>query len=243
MNEIQSVCDALKDVRNPSTMLVLALSVGALVRVLKSKKVGDILDAIPLSFVKRIPKAWLPWLSVGIGGALTMLDAKLNAGLAWGPAMQVALMGAVLSGGAAVGGHETIAKLFSKTASADDGRAAPPKDNEPTRPGGLSLRAALLGAAVTWCVLGLSGCDLLRSSAAKTAKDVVLTAADIACVEDSPLMTAEETAAACGILMNPFVRELLDNLIGQREAARRAGFVWKRKDVVETVTTKDAGRD
>lgn len=63
----------------------------------------------------------------------------------------------------------------------------------------------------------------------KTVLDLVLRAADIACLETgkgSAFGDSEAAADACGIARDPVLRDIVHNLVGQREAAKRAGFMW-----------------
>ncbi len=240
--DTQIVLDTVKDVENPFTLLALAAIVGAIVRVLKTKKAGDIFDAIPLPFIKRIPKEVLPWCAVAIAGVLAFLDAKLNAGLSWRQSAILGFWGAVLSGGTAIGGNETIAKLLKQfiPGSGGDGpkQVAAPNKPEPPKLQRVSVAQMALVAVIAVYMVFLQACAYLTP---KNAKDGILTASDIACVEESPLLDADETAVACGILRSPITRELLKRLIGQREAGKRAGYHWQPLEVTETVTTRDAG--
>src|SRR5690348_10218139 len=126
-----------------TTMAIIAVFVGGVVRVLKTKKMSDLLDALP--FTKSIPKDLLPWLAVLLGVIITTLDGKLNGHIAtWQQALEVALAG-IFAGGTAVAGHETVAKALGKK---KDG--APPVDpselktDPPPPPSSLSRRALCL---------------------------------------------------------------------------------------------------
>ena len=135
--------EQLKDVTNPITLASIAVIVGGVVRVLRTKKVGDLLDAMP--FTKRIPAPYLPWLAVALGMVLAFLDAKFNAGLSWRDALLVSLAG-ILAGGTAVAGHETIAKTVGRVRTGNTTPPPPPTRKEmpaspsipPAPPSGLS---------------------------------------------------------------------------------------------------------
>lgn len=75
---------------------------------------------------------------------------------------------------------------------------------------------------------------------ARTVSDVVLTGANIACLENeaAPFTTAEEAEVACRILTNPAVRDIVQRLLSQKRAARRAGFRWSQPS---TADAADAG--
>lgn len=105
--------DDLNNIQNPFTLAFIALIVGGIVRILKTKKVGDWLDALPVGFVNRIPKRALPWLATGLGVVIAYLDLVLNAHLGWKAAIVPSFAG-VLAGAAAVGGHETLAKFLGQ---------------------------------------------------------------------------------------------------------------------------------
>lgn len=242
--DTQIIFDSVKDVHSPFTLIFLAALVGAIVRVLKTKKVGDLLDVLPL--VKRLPPESLPWVAVFLGGVLAGLDAKLNAHLPISQAISMGLIGAVLSGGTAIGGHETVAKLLGSLTGGNSNTTAPPpppKVDPPADPPAASLRSMVgwWGVFTLALVIVLSGCSLFTQGNAKTVKDAVLSTSDIACIEESPLLDVDEVATACHVLKSPLVREILRRLIGQREAAKRAGYTWQPMGVTETVTAKDAG--
>lgn len=86
---------------------------------------------------------------------------------------------------------------------------------------------------------GVAACDILTP---KTVKDGVLTVSDLACIEEGPGAYETDIDAlmvTCRILKSPITREILRNLVGQREAGRQAGFVWQPAGI--TITTADAG--
>lgn len=248
--EVQHLIDTLKNAQDPFTWMFLAVVVGAVVRILKTKAVNNILDAIP--FTKRIPKDALPWVAVGLATAITFLDAKLNTGLTWRQSAWAAVCGAVFSGGGAVGGHETVAKLVGRIiySKPDDGSGPPsplPKIPNSTIPPGDYPRATMRIAFAATFVM-LSACSLFGDP--KTAAKTVLSIADIVCIETgngSAITNAKEAATACRIIdAAPELIDLIDKLIGQREAGKRAGYVWHPQGVTETVTdagARDAGRD
>lgn len=101
----------LKNPTSAQALIFFAFVTGAIVRVLKTKTVSELLDAAPPDWIKRVPKWLLPYLALVIGFAVTTLNAKLNAHKAWPDSLLDGLMGLVVSGGTAIGGHETIGKL------------------------------------------------------------------------------------------------------------------------------------
>lgn len=253
--ELQAILDQLKNVENPFTFVYLALVVGALVRFLKSKKVSDLLDRLPPKWLNAIPKDKLPWLAVGIGAVLAFLDAKLNAKLPWQQSLLVALAGAVLSGGGAIGGHETIAKLlgsiFPSITSGGGGSSSGGTDTKDEKPKTIILPRSQTGLAKWMAIpfaLTLAACALFGDP--KTATKTVLSVADIVCLETgngSAITDAKEAARICNMVnkaqdVAPELIDIIDKLIGQREAGKRAGYVWHPAGITETIA-KDAGRD
>lgn len=100
----------MKTLTDSQNIALIAVVVGALVKTLSTEKVSALLDKLPVSFVNRIPKFALPWVSLALGVALMALDAKLNGGLAtWKEALATALQGAI-AGGFAIAGHEAVFK-------------------------------------------------------------------------------------------------------------------------------------
>lgn len=91
----------------------------------------------------------------------------------------------------------------------------------------ITLIAAACAALLTLSLI-LPACKGVRT--ALDVADVVLSAKDIACLEDgegSRFTDAKEAATACKIAnATAPLLDLIRNLIGQREAAKRAGFVW-----------------
>lgn len=165
--DLQPLFDALKDVKNPFTILALAAFVGGLVRVLKTKPVGDFLDSLPPAWLKAIPKTSLPYVAVGIAIVIASLDARLNAHLPWGQALLTGALGGILSGGTAIGGHETLAKAISLFLKHDGPMPMPPAPPQnPPSTGGFSaysFRRNVLGPA--FLALCLGGTPLLVSEA------------------------------------------------------------------------------
>lgn len=99
---------ARQNIGEPGTLAIVAVAVGALVRVVRTKKADELLARLP--FTKPIPKHWLPWVALGLGALVIMLDAKLNGGIdTWAQAFNLALEGA-LAGAFAIAGHETVVR-------------------------------------------------------------------------------------------------------------------------------------
>lgn len=82
---------------------LIALVVGALVRLVKTDKLDEVLESLGLP---AIPKRALPWISVGLGAALAVLDAKVS-GASWMQAATAALDG-IISGAMASAGHDML---------------------------------------------------------------------------------------------------------------------------------------
>jgi hypothetical protein len=113
----------------PERLAVISALVGALVRVARSKRIGDWLDRLPPAWIKAIPRSWLPFLALALGVVLSAADARLNGGArTWYDAAMVALEG-VIAGSVAVAGHETIGKALG-------GRPAAPVEKDPAPPEG-----------------------------------------------------------------------------------------------------------
>lgn len=187
----------IEAVSNPLTLGSIALAVGAIIRILKTKAVGDWLDALPRAWLKRIPKRALPWLALALGVVLAFVDLTLNEHLHWKAAIVPSFAG-VLAGAAAVGGHETIAKLLGSFAYKPKGPidakgpAGPDPDAEKrdddhdddmTPPGGTT--PLVIGAAM----LLLAGCAPSRAEA----RGAVLATAEAVRVGDE---TCAEVAIA-----------------------------------------------
>lgn len=81
------------------------------------------------------------------------------------------------------------------------------------------------------------GCSSLSHQDIKNIEKDALTVADIACVFGSALVDPEALALACGIEKR-FV-PILDQLIGQREAAKRAGVKWTPRDAGASDAAKE----
>jgi len=124
MNTDPSQVIDLSNVQNPFTLVFLGLIVGAIVRILRTKKIGDWLDATSPSWVKRIPKAYLPWVANGLAVLIAYADLTLNAHMNWKAAIVPSLMG-VFGGSLAISGHETVAKVIGKALYKPDGPVDP----------------------------------------------------------------------------------------------------------------------
>lgn len=80
-----------------------------------------------------------------------------------------------------------------------------------------------IGFAFATAGASLSGCALFTQKNARS----VLDAVQIACVFESTITDEPALADACGIAHD--LLPLLRQLVGQREAAKRAGVGWKRE--------------
>lgn len=211
--------------------IVAALVVGLLVRILKSPNVLG--DKIP-------PRVRAP-LAVGLGIVAGVL-ADIVGGVPFWPA----ITGGVLAGLTAILGHVFVIEGIAGGREIGPGMfdSGGGKGKPPTPP---PLAIFALGTFLCALVLGVGrpgpvtleaiqpasvvvGCASWTRQDTKTVVDGALTATDLACINGSPLTEADAVAAACGILKTPALRELLRALIGQREAARRAGYVWPALD-------------
>lgn len=213
----------IANVANPFTLVYLAVIVGALARLLKTKTMGQILDSVPLSFVKSIPPRVLPWVAVALAGLIALGDARLNGHLSWKDAGLMGLLGAVLGGGSAIGGHETIAKLVGAVLPS----VATKKDDDTPKPpiaGGMVTILAVWVLASGAVMVGNLGCT--RQQARAVTDAAFLTIDQVLCVEGSELVEESAIAALCAIADAAPLRSVLRSLIGQRVAAKRAGFVW-----------------
>jgi hypothetical protein len=76
----------------------------------------------------------------------------------------------------------------------------------------------------------VAGCG--PHATAKDALDAALTAQQLACIGGSLLTDAPELAKACRIAdaLLPIFGPILENLVRQRDVARRAGVVWQAAD-------------
>ena len=80
--------------------------------------------------------------------------------------------------------------------------------------------AVLLGALA---LSSLSGCAWWDKNG-KSVEQAVLSASQIACVEATQLTTSAEVATACSI--DAALVPVLEQLLAQKAAAHKAGFVW-----------------
>lgn len=189
--------DDLKNVQNPFTLAFVALAVGALVRLLRTKKLNDWLDQLPPSWIKRIPKESLPWVATALAVVICYLDLTLNAKMGWKEAVLPSLFG-VFAGSLAVNGHETIAKKIGKLIYKPEGPADPrgplgpddptvdPKDEAKMDATKNEQRSALSstggrlvrsGLAIVLLSLTLSGCALFKT-VASALPDVIAAVVD-----------------------------------------------------------------
>jgi len=194
------------------TLAFFAVLVGGLVRFLKSAA-GD-------QLLKRIPKSWPAWTAVAIGFALNFLNARLNVHETWTNALLVGLAGAVLSGGGAIGGDQTLAKLLAPFLTMPPSDSDKKKQDDPPKPGGLA-RTALraLDFTIVTCSMGflailttLAACGLLPSNTpqAKTEEKAVV---DGTCTVVSAFAGSAMEQSFCADLdqlvqMGVFVRSL-----------------------------------
>ena len=113
------ILDVLRDVRSPFTYVALAVFVGGVVRALKTQTAARVLENLGkiFPFVRAMPPKAARWVAVALAFVVVLLDARLNAGLPWQSALVYAVVGAVLSGGGAIGGHETVAKTIASLLS------------------------------------------------------------------------------------------------------------------------------
>lgn len=127
-------------VKNPTkaqTMIFVAVVVGGLVRLMRTKKMNEWIAMIPDDRVKGLPK-WAPkYLALALGFTIMMLNAKLNAGQSWGDAIISAVEAGLGAGGIAIGGHETLGKFIGALIYKPHGPITPPPPLvEPETPGG-----------------------------------------------------------------------------------------------------------
>lgn len=243
-SEVESVLAALRDVKNPTTLVAVAVVTGAIVRILKTKKFGDLLDRVPVSWVKRIPSWLLPWTAVAFAFLITFLDGWLNGKMPLPDALVAGIVGSVLGGGAAIGGHETVVRQISnmvgKGDGPDDERKTPTvEDAKPPPTPPASNRTVFVAGGLMICAFFVASCGILTP---KNVTDLVLKAADIACLEEGKganIVDPDAAAVACGIAQDPVLRDIIRRLVAQREAAKRNGFVWGGDAGVES---KDGGR-
>jgi hypothetical protein len=168
--------DYLKNFTSPASIITISVVIGAVVRVLKTEALGNLLDKVPVTWISRIPKSWLPWISVALGVGILTLDAKLNGDLAtWKDAAVVGVSG-ILAGGTAIGGNETIAKVLQVVLDLMSGPKAPPSAAPPTprvvvvqtppeKPGTYvrSLRKVAAGMALVLSTASLTACTTLST--------------------------------------------------------------------------------
>ena len=92
---------------------VLAVCIGLVVRILKSKTMGAWLDGLPPERVKAIPRAWLPWIAVLLGAVVMVADAYSHGSIhTWREAADAMIAG-LLAGSGAVAGNETLARAMT----------------------------------------------------------------------------------------------------------------------------------
>lgn len=170
----------LGNVQNPFTLAFIALMVGGLVRMLRTKTAAQLLEAIPVSWIKPLntqERKWiLPWIAMALSVLIVFADAKINGGATWQQAGTLALLG-LLSGGLAVGGHETIAKLVGSYVYPPKGSLPPPTAPSHDGPGNpppppMVAPRALYGflhvfafsVLISAATVALSGCGAIISA-------------------------------------------------------------------------------
>jgi hypothetical protein len=255
MLEMQHVISSMDGV-NPFTFAFVALLAGAFGRFIKTKSFGDFLNWLPPTWLKAIPKEHIKWYAIGFAIVTSFVYAKFSLHLGLEESVIMSVLGAVLGGGSAIGGHETLKKIVTPkpTTGGTDGD---PGDPEKGPPGTLkiafvaSVLIVMVSTRIGWTSQSalaptpaphLIGCSLLTP---KNITEAFLSVADIACLEEgegSHFSDSEEAAAACKIAKNPLLRDVIRNLVSQRNAAKRVGFVWSPDGGHIEVTTKDAGQ-
>lgn len=174
-----------------------ALIIGAIVRVLKAKpEIANFLSP-------RIR----PLAPIVLGIVSAAIHQIAYDGTPWFHA----LLAGVLSGAGAVLGHVYGIEVLR-------GGKEIGESDKPKPPVGPSIMA--IGAVALVFGVVTSGCSIFTKKNANSALDAV----QIACVFGTEVIEEEAVADACGI-----ARELIPvirNLIGQREAAKRAGVRW-----------------
>lgn len=268
--EMLHLFESMKGV-NPFSFAFIALLAGAFGKFVKGKTFGDFLDWLPVSWVSRIPKAHIKWYAIGFALVTSLVYARFSLGLGWPESFTFTALGAMLGGGTAIGGHETVGKALERKPDAPPTTGGNGGDDvgvdQPPPKGPSVLRVGFVAAAMLAMLSAapaapsqpglapltmLTGCGLLNP---KTIVEAALTVSDLACLEtgegsktDSP----EEAATACKLAQDPLLRQIVRELVGQRVAAKRAGFVWRPVSaeagaptdggVVEFVSAKDGGR-
>jgi hypothetical protein len=86
----------------------------------------------------------------------------------------------------------------------------------------MKTAAKLAAFAGAW-LLCTFGCT---KQEARDVTDAALSVAQLVCVETSDLVDEEALSTACKIANTPLLRSILHALVGQRVAARRAGYAW-----------------
>lgn len=151
--------DYLKNVNSPTTLATIAVVVGMMVRVLKTKKVSDLLDSVPAAWIARVPKKYLPWVAVVLGMLITFLDAKFNTKMPTKDAAILALNG-ILAGGTAIGGNETIMKLLTIFKASpnmpDEPPPGAPKGSEAPLPPVAPTPPPMIGGMLMMIVMAVS---------------------------------------------------------------------------------------
>lgn len=243
MPDLQPIFDAFQA---HQWVLFGALLVGLLLAVAKQGWLSARIQA-------WLPPVALPYYAVGLG-ILTLMVADIKSGKTW----QQALFDGVAAGIAAVFAHETVieglrggkeiipARWPDKTPPAqgpfrENANPTPPDSKAP--PANMRIFSRVIfpfGACIFLIVSWISGCT---QQGAKTATTVALDVVQMACIEASQLTTAQEVATACKIDqdLTPALQQFLNDLIGQREAAKRAGFHWTAGAAAGTTSTTDGG--
>lgn len=178
----------------------------------------------------QIPPRYLPAFAVGLGiGSLMVAD--IVAGKTWQQALFDGFGAATL----AVFGHQIViegALNGKEIIPPAPGSIRPnvpslfPPKNTPTIPPVAGVFALLVPLMFGLLLAGSSvSCT---PQEAKTAETVTLDLAQMACIEASTLTTAAAVLDGCKIVqtLTPSLEAFFNDLIAQREAAKRAGFHW-----------------
>lgn len=242
--DLQPIFDAISAHR---WALVFALVVGALVALMKQGWLGTYV-------ANKLPPAARPWLAVGLGVASLMV-ADLQAGKSWQQAVfdgisaaMVAIFGHDFIVEGLRKGKEIIPTApYAKPPSGDAPGNGPyrtksdpvPPPAPPATPflEGLRLaRRTVLSAfafrlAVLCFFISIAAPFVQACKGPVTANEVeqgVLSAAQIACIEVSQYSNVQDLVKACQIEqdLSPLIVDVINQLVGQREAAKKMGFHW-----------------
>lgn len=144
--------------------VLIALIVGALVRLVRTDKFAAFLEAAPV--FKPVPKKALPWIALILGVLILVVDGAVNGHLGKAAILKTAVDG-LFAGALAIAGHETLAKVFKKDepeppAPTDTKPPAPPSEDPPKPEGNVLQRIAIAALAATLLV-GTTSCAAVAS--------------------------------------------------------------------------------